>query len=65
MAGGGFFSFGKNDHGQLGLEGGESRLVPVRAGTVERGQCLGFRGCTERDRQRKREREREKTVRGI
>lgn len=30
MAGGGFYSFGKNDHGQLGLEGGESRLAPVR-----------------------------------
>ncbi|CAM9718471.1 unnamed protein product, partial [Hapterophycus canaliculatus] len=29
VAGGGMYSFGKNDHGQLGLEGGESRLVPV------------------------------------
>ncbi|CAN0164477.1 unnamed protein product [Ectocarpus sp. 6 AP-2014] len=30
VASGGLYSFGKNDHGQLGLEGGESRFTPVR-----------------------------------
>ncbi|CAM9563936.1 unnamed protein product [Pylaiella littoralis] len=33
VAGGGLYSFGKNDHGQLGLEGGESRLSPARLRT--------------------------------
>ncbi|CAM9238533.1 unnamed protein product [Scytosiphon promiscuus] len=30
VADGGLFSFGKNDHGQLGLESGEPRLAPER-----------------------------------
>lgn len=34
MVGGGLYSFGKNDHGQLGLQGGESRLVPVSRFTM-------------------------------
>lgn len=33
VASGGLYSFGKNDHGQLGLEGGESRFTPVRKTT--------------------------------
>eukprot|EP00903_Cladosiphon_okamuranus_P014621 g13558.t2 len=43
VAGGGFFSFGKNDHGQLGLEGDESRLAPARhktcTGVIEQLAC--------------------------
>ncbi|CAN0181605.1 unnamed protein product, partial [Discosporangium mesarthrocarpum] len=30
LASGGVYGFGKNDYGQLGLEGAEARLVPVR-----------------------------------
>lgn len=30
VAGGGMFVFGKNDQGQLGLEGKHSRYIPVR-----------------------------------